>query len=203
MKARYVCNLLLASGLMLASGLAQSVVITYFNNLADWEAAAGSSAYSEQFNGNATDPAIIFSSTNGSGSIVNNRWQDQVNNDSTANTYIDFSQLTGGFGGHWNTLAPGGPGTGISLTLTFFNGVTQTLSQQVSNSLDNDFFGFMSDVGISRIALSEGSQSSGVETYWLDYAVYSDIPEPESLALLGIGLVALSLLRRKQNKSST
>ncbi len=200
MKARYVFNLILASALMLSSGLAQSVVISYFSSLADWEAAAGSSIYSEDFTGNVTDPAITFSSINGSGSMAHYRWQDQVNNGSTANTYIDFTRLTGGFGGQWNTLVPGGPGTGISLTLTFFNGVTQTLSQQVSNSLDNSFFGFTSDVAISRIGLSEGSQSSGVETYWLDNVVYSDIPEPGTLALLGIGLITISLLRGKQSR---
>jgi len=200
MKARYVFNLILASALMLSSGLAQSVVITYFNSLADWEVAAGSSIYSEDFTGHVTDPAITFSSTNGSGSLAHYRWQDQVNSGSTANTYIDFTRLTGGFGGQWNTLVPGGPGTGISLTLTFFNGVTQTLSQQVSNSLDNSFFGFTSDVAISRIGLSEGSQSSGVETYWLDNVVYSDIPEPETLALFGIGLITISLLRRKKTR---
>lgn len=197
MKVRFVSNLIMAFSLMLGSTFAQAAMITYYNNLTDWEDAAGSSI-SESFTGNATDPAVSFTSSNGSGSVTSNQWQDQVNSGSGANTYIDFNYVTGGFGGNWSNLLPSGPSAGISLIVTFADGTTQDLSLQVATMLNDSFFGFMSDTAISSISLAQGSLPAKMETYWLDLVVAGDIPEPQTIALLGVGLLVFSLFRRKQ-----
>lgn len=93
---------------------------------------------------------------------------------------------------------PAGPGFGLRLTLTLLDNTTLLLNEEVLSSLNDEFFGFVSDSAFTSIRIWAGSDDaySSSEHYYLDNVVYSSVPEPETLVLFGISLLGMSLMRR-------
>ena len=126
MKARFVSNLILASGLMLTTALSQATVISYYSNLADKSGAA------------ISQPA--------------------------ADVVVDRYYATG-----------------------FKSGAI--IGSLVADVRDDRYYatgGFKSGAVISSLAADVEDNR------------YYDIPEPGTVALFGVGLIAISLFYRKQ-----
>lgn len=94
-----------------------------------------------------------------------------------------------------------GPAT---YTVTFFDqgmnalgNVTQTLA----NNNTHQFFGWQSDAGIASLRIQEISGDNGFVGGFNDVRfenqVTSNVPEPASLALMGVGLLGLVARKRK------
>lgn len=131
-----------------------------------------------------------------SGGVLN----DRIDQGSNPDTLFSFDAPILGFGGDWDLAGPGGQGTGISITT--MNGGSFVVTQEVPRTLENDFWGFISDMEFSSLSFFEGSQASGVETYTLDNLTtggVSPVPLPAGLPLLLVGLGGLAALRRKKS----
>jgi hypothetical protein len=172
--------------------------VTVYTDFSAWQAALSGFYILEDFSDGAFDPGITAVTTGpGAGEfgyIANQRWEGRVLPGSQTVFSFPINQLA--FGGMWDLAGPGGPGMGIRLN------TPTTFVYEISNQTQNSFVGFISTQAFSSVELTNAYQVSGwCETYYMDDMVYSPIPEPGSLLLLGSGLFgfgAISLYRRKK-----
>lgn len=95
---------------------------------------------------------------------------------------------------------------GVLVDPTFINGFSSAATDNVETRsfvLDASFFPLLADglVSLSGTHLSEaaGSGSFQVDFMSLDITTDATVPEPTSIALLGLGLLGLGFARRKTN----
>ncbi|OAN11467.1 hypothetical protein A3K86_21250 [Photobacterium jeanii] len=197
-KKGLIATAIICSSLVAAN--AQAAILDIFDgsgageNRADWEAAVG--AFSEEdftgFNNDGSEDFVITAQGGGHTDFgfANDRLNDRLVSGSSTTITFDYPILA--FGANWD-LSPAGQGLGIEITA----GGT-TLTTEIPANFTGQFFGFTSDMEISSVVLRSGSQPGIAETYNADNFVYK-VPEPASLALLGIGLAGLGFSRRKKN----
>jgi len=183
-------------------------VLTTFNNLANWQAAAGSPIVLEDFADNtlASGLTITFGNNIPAGSISGGVYSDvavtQFND--AKNPKLGFGAGAFAVAADWD-LTPGGPGDGLILALTFSD---NSLGQLViSNPLPNAFVGFFGFTSVKAVtSIRFDSPVTGQEEFNMDNLRFrtssnggggGTVPEPTTLALLGLGLAGMTLRRRK------
>ena len=94
-----------------------------------------------------------------------------------------------------------GPAT---YTVTFFDqgmNALGNITQTFDNNQSRQFFGWQSDAGIASLRIQEISGDNGFVGGFNDVRfqnqVTADVPEPASLALMGVGLLGLVARKRK------
>ncbi|WP_205836533.1 PEP-CTERM sorting domain-containing protein [Iodobacter violaceini] len=179
---------------------AMAANVTVFTDKDAWAAAVGGSFITEDFSDNSLIAGLNVSGTGPRFSISDNRVNDSLTGPNS--TTISYSGKTKGFGGNFD-LTPSGPGKGLKLSLSDGSLFNFTLPDEISNTYAGQFFGFVSDQYFSTVKLTAGTQ--GIfpsESYNFDNIVIATapVPEPETYALMGIGLIGLFAARRRKVK---
>jgi len=200
---------------LLLLSLAQAGLIVYTDS-GDWESAtlATGSYETEHFDDMNLNSDLSFTSTSGGhikptsgghikptsgGHIKPTSWWrpngyfwDRPTSSGTSTTWT-FAQEVYSFGGIWDLAGPGGEGLGLQLTMS--NGTSTFTAPEISRSLQNDFWGFVSNSGFNTVTITAGTQGGCAETYTVDNLAYGGgaaaTPEPATILLLGAGLAGL------------
>jgi hypothetical protein len=189
---------------------AGAITLTPYNNRTAWENAVSGFFIEEDFNSFTTGVSYEFSPVDvGDFNVsVNGQTFDNIHNVGQPTTSNDvngtpqINAATGYTGG--TTLAFDFP---ILAFGADWDGVSdnRTTSIQVAGvglsipNLEPGFFGFVADEMFSSAQLI--LTSGGSDGFAIDNAVYSPIPIPGTILLLGSGLVFLAGLRRKFRKN--
>lgn len=193
----FVKKSLAAAALLSCVAGAQAAVV-FYNSAAAFTAANPTQSV-ENFADTTLVSGLSFVST--VGNIAGGIWNDRLV-PGGATTRFNFSSAVNGFGADFD-MSPGGQGTGILMTITLLGGANEILSQQVSGGAQL-FYGFRSDVAFSSVLFSAGTTPGGAaETYTMDNLRFAAnaVPEPGSLALAGLGLLACAFTARRIRKA--
>lgn len=186
-------------GVMLAAVLSweatgNAATVTVYTNKADWQNAVSGQFLNESFADSTLNTGVSFVSTE-SGHInpTHEYYQDVLASQSQNEPMTTWSftpQITA-YGGDWTLGGPGGSGN----SLLVYVGDSNLYVGFISNSYGGEFWGFTLDTPFTSVRLVGGS-GSNQQNYSLDNMVYSPVPEPATLSLLG--MAGLTLIRRRR-----
>lgn len=165
--------------LVLALALAAPALgaATVYTDKSAWEAAVGTWA-TEDFFDATLNPEISVVSDNGY--VIGGLWWDRVDD----GDWGDYGETTWTFdppifawGGTFDALNPGGPGS--SINVTYIDGASVFVGT-IPNSINATFWGFVSDEPFTQVHLVDAELEDGAcETYEMDDMVYSFSPQVE------------------------
>jgi|688.fasta_scaffold245065_2 hypothetical protein len=166
-----------------------AIITVYDKDRAGWEFGAGEYE-TEDFNNLVLNPGLSGKSKTGGGISRGRHWSDIVR-ESYPTTW-SFETPINGFGGNWD-LRPAGPGSGIAFVVTFTDSSTMKVPSEIAHTFSGQFWGFLSTKPISQVTFQSSTQSRFYvqETFYLDNMVYSPVPEPGTLTLVGLGVAGL------------
>jgi len=85
----------------------------------------------------------------------------------------------------------------MGLSLVLIGGEVINVGEEIQNTMAGGFWGLVSDTGFVSAYIGAGTQGGVAETYHLDDLVYSQIPEPNSAAMIGlVGCIGVVVRRR-------
>lgn len=174
------------------SSTASASYVTYTDR-ALWEAAVGGAFSTESFDDASTTGFTIDQVGSGhSTGISGGVYHDRVVRNTTFTNYL-FGSMINAFGANWD-LRPGGAGQGLQLVLG-----TEVITPQIPNSFAGGFFGVVSTSLFNRVTVRAGSLGGFAETHDVDNLVFaSSVPEPETYALMLLGLAAVGAAARRR-----
>jgi len=188
--------------LFMMTGVVSASSVTYYNNEAAFEATHFSGSL-EDFNDTTLTTGLTITSESTSYSISGGVMNDIVGGSSGLTTAFEFGSAVNAFGGDFD-LSPGGLGTGIEVTMSFFFGTTEVLSQEI---IGNGFFGFITSPTtlFNKVIFSAGSVGGYQETYTLDNLRYglhtAAVPVPAAVWLFGSALMGLFGVSRRKSSA--
>ena len=182
------------AGLVLfVSGFANAGIITYTDRL-DFQNNTGSLLSFEGFN-NAFDTDITVNAAGGYSGF----WTVQPSEGTHNLALIETSAVTFTFG--TAVYAFGFDAIEMNLgSIDYLDSAGNSIADALLLNIGSQFFGVVSDTLISSFTLGTGSDSSG-GVYFVDALetrTVTDVPEPSTLAILGLGLMGLAARRFKK-----
>lgn len=224
-----------------ASVLAMALVFTasakadvvFYTNLANWQSAAGTPSFTEDFSGFATDTSFRTAPVGLNGMTIRQEGVDAAFRNQVDVAPLEFSTGNGTNSGSLFTNAPEGPAAGTQVRITFnalnqafgleswegnsgegavmevYSGTTLLGSQALTDA-SGAFLGYVLTNGDTATSVRFRSDrlngGQGGEGFYIDNlagVTAAAIPEPGPLLLSGIGLVVFAATSLKKRRGKT